>query len=224
MWGFRNFAGRRAGVSSAHYPDLATRSERNLVRRSIQLPSPALVVACLALGVSLTGVGYAAVVLPTNSVGTVQLRDNAVVSKKVQNRSLLAIDFKAGQLPAGPRGLQGEKGANGDTGSKGDKGEKGDKGAKGDAGAAGPPGISGYQVVQGANPVTGTLFHSNTIDCPAGKKVLGGGGFVNGVNGAGPHLVASTPKADGSGWIVTSTKSAGSLAVVGYAICANVTP
>jgi len=41
-------------------------------------------------------VGYAAVVLPKNSVGTRQLKANAVVSSKVKNGGLKAIDFAAG--------------------------------------------------------------------------------------------------------------------------------
>lgn len=74
-------------------------------------PSPALVVACLALAVSLGGVGYAAVKLPKNSVGQAQLRANAVVSSKVRNRSLRAVDFAAGQLPRGRVGPTGPKGS-----------------------------------------------------------------------------------------------------------------
>jgi hypothetical protein len=85
-------------------------------------PSPAMVVACAALFVSLGGVGYAAIVLPANSVGPKQLKKNAVNSAKVKPRSLLASDFKKGQLPRGPRGLQGVPGAPGAPGAKGDPG------------------------------------------------------------------------------------------------------
>ena len=68
-------------------------------------PSPAMVVACIALTVALGGTSVAAIqALPKNSVGTKQLKKNAVVSAKVKNRSLLAVDFKAGQLPRGPKG------------------------------------------------------------------------------------------------------------------------
>jgi len=67
--------------------------------RSIPRPSPALVIACLALVVAFSGTSYADVLnVPFNSVGTSQLRANAVVSSKVKNRSLLATDFKVGQL------------------------------------------------------------------------------------------------------------------------------
>jgi hypothetical protein len=73
--------------------------------RSIRRPSPALVIACLALVVTLSGTGYADVLnVPFNSVGIMQLRANAVVSSKVKNGSLLAADFKAGQL--GGRGYE----------------------------------------------------------------------------------------------------------------------
>jgi hypothetical protein len=76
--------------------------------RTIPKPSPAMVVACLALSVALAGTGYATVLnVPANSVGTINLKPNAVISSKVKNRSLLAVDFKAGQLPAGPPGVSG---------------------------------------------------------------------------------------------------------------------
>lgn len=65
----------------------------------VRKPSPAMVVACIALLVALSGASYAAVTLPRNSVGTPQLKKNAVVSVKVRNGSLKALDFAAGQLP-----------------------------------------------------------------------------------------------------------------------------
>ena len=60
-------------------------------------PSPAMVVACAALFVALSGVGYTAIVLPANSVGTKHLKKNAVTSPKV--KGLLRSDFKPDQLP-----------------------------------------------------------------------------------------------------------------------------
>jgi hypothetical protein len=68
-----------------------------------RVPSPALVLACVALAVALAGTGYAAITLPRNSVTTVQVKDF----------SLLARDFKRGQLPAGPQGPAGPAGAAG---------------------------------------------------------------------------------------------------------------
>ena len=69
-------------------------------------PSPSMAVAATALLVALTGTSVAAVsvIVPRSSVGTAQLKNNAVVSSKVQNNSLLRADFRAGQIPAGPSG------------------------------------------------------------------------------------------------------------------------
>jgi hypothetical protein len=87
-------------------------------------PSPALVVACLALAVSLGGTGYAAVVLPANSVGTKQLQNGAVNGAKVKTHSLVASNFKPGAVPAGPPGAQGLAGPAGPAGPKGDPATK----------------------------------------------------------------------------------------------------
>ena len=79
-------------------------------------PSPAMVVACIALLVALGGTSIAAVsALAPNSVGPVQLRtgavtnpklrNNAVTGVKVLNHSLSAVDFRARSLPRGPESL-----------------------------------------------------------------------------------------------------------------------
>lgn len=75
------------------------------------IPSPSMAVALIALFVGLSGAGYAAMTLPRNSVGTLQIRDGqvknvdlaagAVNSTKVVDRSLRARDFYLGVLPAG---------------------------------------------------------------------------------------------------------------------------
>lgn len=80
-------------------------------------PSGAMLVALLALFAAVGGGAYAAVTLPANSVGSTQLRNGAVTAQKVKAGSLLASDFKAGQLP---------RGAKGDTGAPGAQGPKGD--------------------------------------------------------------------------------------------------
>jgi hypothetical protein len=56
-------------------------------------------------------------------------------TKDVRDQTLLASDFKQGQLPAGPKGDPGPAGPKGDPGVQGIAGEKRDKG---DAGAPGP--------------------------------------------------------------------------------------
>lgn len=57
------------------------------------------------------GAAFAATKLPKNSVGGKQLKNNSVTSPKVKDHSLLAADFKAGQIPAGPQGPQGPAGS-----------------------------------------------------------------------------------------------------------------
>ena len=56
--------------------------------RWLHRPSPALVVACIALFVALSGFGYAAIKLPRNSVGTKQLKNSAVTGKKIAKRAV----------------------------------------------------------------------------------------------------------------------------------------
>ncbi|HNK66028.1 MAG TPA: collagen-like protein [Solirubrobacterales bacterium] len=108
-------------------------------------PGFANVVALVALFIALGGVSYAAVQIPKNSVGTKQLKKNAVNSAKVRNRSLLAADFKKGQLPrgaTGAAGVTGSTGATGPAGTTGLTGAAGPTGSAGEAGATGPTGPS----------------------------------------------------------------------------------
>jgi hypothetical protein len=75
-------------------------------------------VAYVALFVALSGTGYAAAKLPRNSV----------TSATVKDRSLLARDFKRGQLPAGKAGPQGPAGPAGTSGPAGPQGPAGPPG------------------------------------------------------------------------------------------------
>jgi len=97
-------------------------------------PSPATVIATIALLVALGGTGYAAVTLPRNSVGNAQLQANAVTSSKVKDHSLLRVDFASGQVPAGPRGSAGPPGPPGAPGAAGAAGARGPTGPVGPAG------------------------------------------------------------------------------------------
>lgn len=70
-------------------------SEEGLMSRIFRrLPSPSMVIACIALVVALGGTSYAAIKLPRNSVDTKQLRNSAVTAPKLATKSV------------GPRKLQ----------------------------------------------------------------------------------------------------------------------
>jgi len=133
-------------------------------------PSPAMVVACTALIFGLTGAGYAAGMLGPNTVGTKQLKKNAVISSKVKNRSLLSVDFKAGQLP---------------------------KGAKGDPGAPGAPGAPGQQGPAGPGAQWATVSGAGTILRQSGgitaAKIQTGGYRVTFPELVTGHLILATP-------------------------------
>jgi hypothetical protein len=170
------------------------------------------VVSTLALIVALGGTSYAAVALPRNSVGTQQLKANAVTSSKVKDRTLGSTDFKAGELPAGPRGLAGAPGA------LGPKGDTGAPGATGAQGVAGPPGVSGWQRIEG--PVTlvspGSYIEASTT-CPVGKRVLSGG-----ANAPGLLIMRSQPVSDTSWTIGVRNDDRVAKQLSTYAICAVV--
>jgi hypothetical protein len=61
-------------------------------------PAPAMIVAFVALMVALGGTSYAMVVLPAGSVGTTQLKSNAVIGSKVKNGSLTVADLNSASL------------------------------------------------------------------------------------------------------------------------------
>jgi len=76
--------------------------------------SPALVVACAALVVALAETGWATVsqVVPRRSVGTAQLKNNAVTSAKIRNGQVRLVDLarnarRGRRGPAGPPGPAG---------------------------------------------------------------------------------------------------------------------
>ncbi len=145
-------------------------------RLSIRRPSPAMVVACLALLVALGGTSVAAVSqLAANSVGPRQLqfgavtnpkiRNNAITSAKVRNRSLLRADFAPGQLPAGP------------TGPQGPAGPAGPAGAPGPAGAIGAITVRTQSVTIPSSAATDGLYSTARVQrlCEGNERAISGG-------------------------------------------------
>jgi hypothetical protein len=105
-------------------------------------------------------------------------------------------------------------------------------GATGPTGPSGNSGISGYTVVQGGSGSTTLGVASATVNCPAGKRALGGGGSASYMGTPFPPnypiLQSSLPSgSSGTGWQVTfatgSTYTAQITTIAtAYAICATV--
>ena len=192
---------------------------RLLARR----PSPAMVVAVVALISSLTGGAVAATLITSSDIAKnavkskhiknkgvkgKDLKGNAVKSKHVRDGSLLSDDFAAGQLPAGEVGPQGPAGPAG-AGPKGDKGDKGDPGDTGPAGATNVTERVGTEVAVPA----GTLRTATASCLPGERAVAGGWQFVSGQ--VDPIVYQS--RATGNpptGWTLNIWKPAGASATL----------
>ena len=176
-------------------------------RLPIVLSTTALVVAVLGA----TPVGQAAKeqLLPRNSVGNAQLRPNAVTSSKVQNGSLLAVDFRRGQLPRGAQGAPGPQGPAGPQGGQG---------------AQGAPGVSGREAIFATGAADSSTYKTLTAACPAGKRALGGGAAI--APAAGTTTVALTSSyLSGDSWVTAARETeafAGNWNLNAVVICANV--
>lgn len=144
-----------------------------------------MVVAFIALTLSLIGNGYAATQLARNSVGTPQLKKNAVLSSKVKDGTLKAADLSAAaraalrgvQGPAGASGAQGAPGLAGPPGPQGQPGPQGEQGAQGQQGQQGQQGLRGPSDIitssAGCCPgfsTGGTVVDSLTL--PAGNYMV----------------------------------------------------
>lgn len=75
------------------------------------------VMATVAMFIALGGVGYAAMKLPKNSVGTKQLKNGAVTKRKISKSTLAAL--RSGPGVPGKDGQQGPAGADGQQGPAG---------------------------------------------------------------------------------------------------------
>lgn len=163
--------------------------------------------ACLALFVALGGVSYAATQLPANSVGTAQIKKNAVTPAKLS--------------PAARK-----------TQPAAAIGPKGDPGPRGPQGDQGVPGVS--SIVTRFGPDRELPTSASTVSyatCKPGESVIGGGwSFIGGggrpattdyyllldrpsieIPGPGPSFFP--PPNDGeaaTGWLVGFENSTGS--------------
>lgn len=130
-----------------------------LVRKRL---SYANIVSTLCLFIVLGGGAWAATQLPKNSVGTKQIRTEAVTPAKLSKAAKATL--------TGPQGPKGEPGPQGATGAKGDVGPTGKEGP---AGPTGEPGTANViyskwanATMGGVETLDGTLAKTATVSAP----------------------------------------------------------
>jgi hypothetical protein len=167
---------------------------------SSRMPSPAMVVACIALLVALGGTSYAAIRLPANSVGTKQLKRGAVTGVKVRSNALTGTQINEATLGKVRLATQADRA--GDATSA-------------DAADSAPVSRLHYQQSAPAGiPASGHVRASLT--CDAGLSATGGGAKVSDPNSA---FILDTNPVGKTGWEATAAGSTGTLTV--YVICAQ---
>jgi hypothetical protein len=167
------------------------------------------VMSTLGVFIALGGVYYAATNLPKSSVGTKQLKANAVNSGKVKDYSLGAQDFAPGQLPAGKEGTQGPQGA---LGAEGEQGLEGPQGPQG-----------GWQRIEASTAVDSENEKDLEVTCPSGNRIFGGGTVLTGPGFTSVVIDASAPVSE-STWFAGAHEhkaTADSWALNVSVICAN---
>ncbi len=147
---------------------------------------------------------FAAGHLGKNTVGAKQLKKNAVTTAKVKDGSLLSTDFKAGQIPAGPRGL---------------------------TGLPGPAGKDAFGALVYKSAEAENLSGDQSFveaSCDSGEHVVGGGVWGS-LGSLGQNVNSSFPSnGDGEGdsgntaWAgYVNNESGVSGTIVAFAICAK---
>ena len=125
--------------------------------------SVANVLSITAVFIAIGGTGYAALTLPKNSVGSKQIKRQAVKSSDVKNGTLKPVDFRAGTLlqgETGPQGLQGPQGTPGAAGAPGANGSA-------DAYARIQPDGTLLPRIGEVFPVTNKVIQQENIEKPA---------------------------------------------------------
>jgi hypothetical protein len=171
-----------------------------------RLPSPAMVVACLALTVALGGTSYAAIKLPRNSVGTAQLKRGAVTGVKVKRNTLTGTQINEGslgQVPSATRAVTAEDADNAQAAVEA---------------ARAPVTRLDYRQSGTWNLVPPSQGYIRaTVNCDTGMNAIGGGAKVSNPNTA--YIIDTNPVGK-TGWEATGQGATGTTMVV-HVICAQ---
>jgi hypothetical protein len=180
--------------------------------KSLKKPSPAMIVACLALFVASAGTSIAASHYLITS--TKQIKPSVLKQLKgAQGPKGQGVPGDVG--PQGPKGdtgatgtpgAKGDKGDTGTTGTPGAKGDKGDTGLTGATGPAGPTGPIGPRGVNGDDGATGATGPAG----PAGSTMI-----------ESPVVVSALGAPSGTGITATVTCPAGKVLLGGGGATSN---
>jgi hypothetical protein len=162
------------------------------------------------------GTAFAATQLEKESVGTNQLKKEAVSLAKIKTAAKNALKGATG--PAGPAGAQGKQG------------ERGPQGERGLQGLPGTPGLSGLEVVTQKVATSTTTPKSVTVSCPAGKKVISTGFDIDGGSNGSSQKEAAIDMAKVNSSLESASfeayneqgAAAPSWSLEGVIVCANV--
>jgi hypothetical protein len=172
-----------------------------------------MVLACLGLAIALGGTSYATVLnVPRNSIGTVNLKSGAVTTAKLRNGAVTTAKLKANAV----------------TSSKVRNGTlllADFKPGQIEGGAPGAPGISALQRVDAVSGSSSASSKTVSVNCPSGKRVVGGGARVTGSGANRVSITENFPDSDGVKWNARAAEVVGTQAtweLQAYALCANV--
>lgn len=142
-----------------------------------------VVATALVAGLLAAGTAGAAALIDGGDV-----KNSSLTGADVKNKSLTKSDFRGSVQ--GPRGFRGSQGP------------------QGPQGPAGPINVSGIQTVFGPeNTTPANDIGSSIAFCPAGQRVISGGGFAN--NGGVDGLLASEANTARNGWFVIMADNTG---------------
>lgn len=132
-----------------------------------RLPSPAMVVACIALAVALGGTSYAAIRLPANSVGTPQLKPGAVTAVKVRGNSLTGTQINERRLAEVPSAQFADRAQVADLATNAETADS--------AVAATRAPVARLEYQSTAVALPADIVTLGTANCPSGLNAISGG-------------------------------------------------
>lgn len=154
--------------------------------RFLGMPPLAFIATFAAVGVSAPAAAQAVISACVNGAdGNMRIVSATTPCKR--NEYVLVWNQAGPQGPAGPAGPQGAAGPAGPQGGTGPMGPQGIAGPPGPSGSVGPAGpvgpqgpagVSGQEIVWQDFPYAPMPGNQSAfVECPAGKKVMGGGWF-----------------------------------------------